>query len=560
MLATTIGARPQPAPRPRPARTASRRGVPPAGGIAYAQRAPRGGLPGRAHRQHLAVGRPAERLPARVTPVRQPARAAAVDVARRRPPARRPSTTSTPPACRPGTAAAERPARRRRSAGRPGRRTAGRSRRRPRRRRRACRRAGGGSGGSWRASMADRDRIEGATRTPRVHPHGGRMAGMRKRWRMLAAGRTSRTGGGGLRDVRHGRLLGTGTRVGRGRRRRERAPAATGAPGTTVAPTRTGTPELQVEVVASGLSHVWDIGFLPDGRALVTERDGRIALLSGTAPGATVTQVDADLSDVLRPRRGRADGHGRAPRLRAVPAVHHLPDPHARTAPPPTSGSSPGSCRPTARRRPASADPLVGGLPINPSGRHSGCRPTIAAGRRAARRHRRHRPRRHRAGPHLARRQGAARRPRHRRARARQPVRRRRRTRRSGWSGPTATATCRAWPCSRAPATSTPPSTAPPPTTRSTGCRPGGNYGWDPSQGGTVGGYDEDGADDRPRALPRRRARRVELGQPGGGHLRRRVPVRAAVGRPRRRARRRRRCAARSCCSCASARTAPSRR
>ena len=25
------------------------------------------------------------------------------------------------------------------------------------------------------------------------------------------------------------------------------------------------------------------------------------------------------------------------------------------------------------------ADPLVGGLPINPSGRHSGCRPTIAA-------------------------------------------------------------------------------------------------------------------------------------------------------------------------------------
>ena len=57
-------------------------------------------------------------------------------------------------------------------------------------------------------------------------------------------------------------------------------------------------PDVRVEVVASGLEHVWDIGFLPDGRALVTERPARIRLLSGTGPGATVSDVAADLGDV----------------------------------------------------------------------------------------------------------------------------------------------------------------------------------------------------------------------------------------------------------------------
>ena len=46
-------------------------------------------------------------------------------------------------------------------------------------------------------------------------------------------------------------------------------------------------PALEVSVVADGLNDVWDVAVLPDGRALVTERDGRIALLSGTRAGAT---------------------------------------------------------------------------------------------------------------------------------------------------------------------------------------------------------------------------------------------------------------------------------
>jgi glucose/arabinose dehydrogenase len=57
-------------------------------------------------------------------------------------------------------------------------------------------------------------------------------------------------------------------------------------------------PGVRVEVVAGGLEHVWDIGFLPDGTALVTERPGRIRLLSGTGPGAAVSEVAADLGDV----------------------------------------------------------------------------------------------------------------------------------------------------------------------------------------------------------------------------------------------------------------------
>ena len=60
------------------------------------------------------------------------------------------------------------------------------------------------------------------------------------------------------------------------------APPTTTAPVTTPA-ARTGVPELQVELVAGGLEHVWDIGFLPDGRALVTERRGRIVRLKHAA-------------------------------------------------------------------------------------------------------------------------------------------------------------------------------------------------------------------------------------------------------------------------------------
>lgn len=151
------------------------------------------------------------------------------------------------------------------------------------------------------------------------------------------------------------------------------APAAAG----TAAPVRRGVPDLQVDVVASGLSHVWDVGVLPDGRVLVSERGGRLVLLSSAAPGATITPVDADLADVYVQGEGGLMGLVVHPDF-ATSRRFTTCQTHAEAG---TATdvrlvtwqlSADGS---SARRV---EDPLVGGLPINPSGRHSGCRPTLA--------------------------------------------------------------------------------------------------------------------------------------------------------------------------------------
>ena len=148
------------------------------------------------------------------------------------------------------------------------------------------------------------------------------------------------------------------------------------APGT-VAPARTGTPELQVELVASGLSHVWDIGFLPDGRALVTQRDGRIALLSGIAPGATVQPVRADLADVYARGEGGLMGMAVHPDF-AESRRFTTCQTHQQEGTPTDVRLVTWELSADGTAASRVADPLVGGLPINSSGRHSGCRPTIA--------------------------------------------------------------------------------------------------------------------------------------------------------------------------------------
>jgi glucose/arabinose dehydrogenase len=55
--------------------------------------------------------------------------------------------------------------------------------------------------------------------------------------------------------------------------------------------------QVQLEVVASGLEHPWGIAFLPDGRALVTERPGRLRIVGRdgklSEPLAGVPAVDA---------------------------------------------------------------------------------------------------------------------------------------------------------------------------------------------------------------------------------------------------------------------------
>jgi glucose/arabinose dehydrogenase len=143
-------------------------------------------------------------------------------------------------------------------------------------------------------------------------------------------------------------------------------------------PTRAGTPDLAVTEVASGLEDVWDIGVLPDGRLLLTERDGRLTLLSGAEEGATATEVDADFGDLL------AQGEGGL--LGMVIHPDFAQTRRFTTCQTHTENGAPDDIRLITWELAADGssasrlvDPLVGGLPILASGRHSGCRPTIAA-------------------------------------------------------------------------------------------------------------------------------------------------------------------------------------
>jgi aldose sugar dehydrogenase len=119
---------------------------------------------------------------------------------------------------------------------------------------------------------------------------------------------------------------------------------------------------LKIEEVAGGFEHGWDVGFLPDGSVLVTERPGTIKLVRG----GQVSEVDIDLTEVAVRGEGGLMGL----------VVH--PD-----------GQRFTTCYNTTRdvrlvtfrldgTRATKVRDLLTGLPSNPSGRHSGCRPTLA--------------------------------------------------------------------------------------------------------------------------------------------------------------------------------------
>ncbi|QKE82838.1 PQQ-dependent sugar dehydrogenase [Arthrobacter sp. NEB 688] len=152
---------------------------------------------------------------------------------------------------------------------------------------------------------------------------------------------------------------------------------STSAPASTSpAPRSTQEPELDVEEVAGGLEHGWDIGFLPDGSALVTERPARLSLVSGLREGATVTRVRADLDDVYVSGEGGLLG-----------MVVHPDFAQTRrftTCQTHQEGGTPTDIRLVTWRLSAdgrSAErvrTLLDGLPIS-TGRHSGCRPELDA-------------------------------------------------------------------------------------------------------------------------------------------------------------------------------------
>lgn len=154
-------------------------------------------------------------------------------------------------------------------------------------------------------------------------------------------------------------------------------PPPAGSEATPATPSsRSGTPGLLVEEVARGLSHGWDLGFLPSGEVLVTQRPARIALLSGTEPGAKLSQVKADLSDVL------VEGEGGLMGLVVHPDFEQTR--RFTTCQTHTENGRPADIRLVTWKLAEDNEiatrekELLTGLPLG-RGRHSGCRPAIAA-------------------------------------------------------------------------------------------------------------------------------------------------------------------------------------
>ncbi|QIM22100.1 PQQ-dependent sugar dehydrogenase [Phycicoccus sp. HDW14] len=155
------------------------------------------------------------------------------------------------------------------------------------------------------------------------------------------------------------------------------APPSTTAPASpTPAPRGTKVPALAVEEVAGGLSNGWDIGFLPDGSALVTERAGRITRVSSLRKGAKVTRVGAALGDLYVNSEGGLMGMVIHPDF-ATSREFTTCQTHAR-------GGAPDDIRLVTWRLAANGRSaervrtLLDGLPLS-TGRHSGCRPELDA-------------------------------------------------------------------------------------------------------------------------------------------------------------------------------------
>lgn len=151
---------------------------------------------------------------------------------------------------------------------------------------------------------------------------------------------------------------------------------ATSTSGTVTTPSVTKTPGFKVEEVAGGLEHGWDIGFLPDGKILISQRPGKFALLSSGLPGATRTDIKADTGDILVRGEGGLLGMVIHPDFATsrlfTTCLDHTENGKATDIRLVTWRLN--EDEKSARR----VKELLTGLPINPSGRHSGCRPTLA--------------------------------------------------------------------------------------------------------------------------------------------------------------------------------------
>jgi glucose/arabinose dehydrogenase len=127
-----------------------------------------------------------------------------------------------------------------------------------------------------------------------------------------------------------------------------------------------GVPALSVTPVVTGLSIPWDLGFLPDGTMLFTQRGGTINAFVGGA-----VRTLAAPGDVKVGGEGGMTGMAIDPAFSSNRRIYTCFN---------TTGGDIEVVVWTVNAPVTSAarvGTLVGGLPENPSGRHSGCRPRV---------------------------------------------------------------------------------------------------------------------------------------------------------------------------------------
>lgn len=130
-------------------------------------------------------------------------------------------------------------------------------------------------------------------------------------------------------------------------------------------------PDLTVDVVVDGLTLPWDVQFLPDGTALVTERGGRLLAIDDPDGSADAREVAIDLSELFVASEAGLMGLAVSPDFEEDRTIFLC---HAATA----TGEQP-DVRVTRWTldegvTEASRDGVVvDGVPLT-SGRHSGCR------------------------------------------------------------------------------------------------------------------------------------------------------------------------------------------
>nr|WP_246407035.1 PQQ-dependent sugar dehydrogenase [Modestobacter versicolor] len=151
--------------------------------------------------------------------------------------------------------------------------------------------------------------------------------------------------------------------------------AATDVPDAAGPSASAAVPALDVEVLAEGLDHPWDVARAPDGALLLDERGGGFTVV---LTDGTVRPLDADLDDLFADGETGLMGLTLDPgfagnrRFYSCQGVEEDGDAEIQVVAWTVDEAWTAATR--------VADPLLGGIPVNESsGRHGGCRPRFDA-------------------------------------------------------------------------------------------------------------------------------------------------------------------------------------